>query len=139
MKKFEQINKHMDANKIKPIQEIIVIDFLPVSKFLYHNNKSYDHKTIVNFFEDNHIILKNFYRGGEFDKECKTCGKKNWLVWQNEFMYYDTRNKCFIKTEDDEELEGSPELEEIDFAVYVCLKCGAWLTDISEGYSFDME
>ena len=45
-------------------------------------------------------------------------------------MYYDTLNKCFIKTEDDEELETSPELEEIDFAVYVCHECGAWSTCI---------
>ena len=32
----------------------------------------------------------------------------------------------------DEELEDSPELEQIDFAVYVCPECGTWSTVISD-------
>ena len=36
---------------------------------------------------------------------------------------------------DDEELEDSPELEQIDFAVYICSECGAWSTIIRDVYS----
>ena len=131
MKKFDKINKYMNGNKSKPIERVSSIDFLPVSKFLYHADKSYDHETIIKFFTTNNIILKKFYSARECDKECTGCGKNDWLTWQNEFMYYDTLNNCFINTEDDEELETSPELEEIDFAVHVCSECGAWSTLIS--------
>jgi len=130
VKKFEQIKKHMDGNKNKTIQEISSIIFLPVSKFLCHNNKSYDHETIMKFFNTNNIILKNFDSIGKGTEKCTVCGKNDWLIWHNEFMYYDTLNNCFITTEDDEELEASPELEEIDFAVHVCRECGAWSTVI---------
>jgi len=84
MKKFDQINKHMNANKTKPI-----------------------------------------------NKKCTVCAKNDWLVWRNDFMYYDTLNKCLISVEDDEELEEAPKLEQIDFALYVCPECGAWSTSIS--------
>ncbi len=65
-------------------------------------------------------------------KKCTVCAKNDWLVWRNDFMYYDTLNKCLINVEDDEELEDSPELEQIDFAVYVCPECGTWSTVISD-------
>ena len=130
MKKFDQINKYMDGNKTVPVQKTTSIDFLPVSKFLYHHHNKYDHGVVIKFFEANNIILKNFYSAGKCDQECTTCGNNDWLVWQNEFMYYDTLNKCFIQTEDDEELEPSSELAEIDFAVHICARCGAWSTFI---------
>ena len=131
MKKFDQINKHMNANKIKPIKKESIIDFLPVSKFLHHTKKSYDYEVIVKFFSNNNITLKNFDNVRESDEKCAACAKNDWLVWRNDFMYYDTLNKCLINVEDDEELEDSPELEQIDFAVYVCSECGAWSTFIS--------
>lgn len=131
MKKFEQIQKYMDSNKSKPIEETPSIDFLPANKFLYHADKNYAYETIIKFFAANHILLKDFYSIGKVEKDCTGCGKNKWLVWRNEFMYYDTLNKCFINIEDDEELEPSPELEEIDFAVYVCSQCGVWSTSIS--------
>jgi|GEM_PF-1686540 len=131
MKKFEQINKHMNNNKIKPINKKTTIDFLPVSKFLHHTDKSYDYEVIIKFFASNNITLKDFYSVSECDKKCTVCTKNDWLVWRNDFMYYDTLNKCFINVEDDEELEDSTELEQIDFAVYVCPECGAWSTFIS--------
>ncbi|AIF51008.1 hypothetical protein [Pelosinus sp. UFO1] len=130
MKKFEQINKHMNANKTEPINKKSTIDFLPVSKFLHHIGKSYDDEVIVKFFASNNITLKDFYRVGACDEVC-VCGKNDRLVWRNDFMYYDILNKCLINVEDDEELEDSPELEQIDFAVYVCPECGAWSTLIS--------
>jgi hypothetical protein len=130
MKKFEQINKHMTPNKTEPINKKATIDFLPVSKFLYHIGKNYNDEVIVKFFASNNITVKDFYRVGACDKAC-ICGKNDWLVWRNDFMYYDILNKCFINVEDDEELEDSPELEQIDFAVYVCPECGAWSTLIS--------
>lgn len=128
MKKFDQIKKYMDGNKSKPVEKVATIDFLPASKFLYHTDKSYDHETIIKFFSGNNIKLKDFYRVVEGDKACTVCGKNHWLIWRDEFMYYDNLNHCFINTEDDEELEASPELEEIDFAVYICPECGAWST-----------
>lgn len=131
MKKFDQINKHMNANKTKPINKKSTIDFLPVSKFLQHTKKSYDYEVIVKFFANNHITIKDFYSVDACDKKCTVCAKNDWLVWRNDFMYYDTLNKCLISVEDDEELEEAPELEQIDFAVYVCPECGAWSTSIS--------
>ena len=131
MKKFEQINKHMNTNKIKPINKKTTIDFLPESKFLQHTGKRYDYEVIVKFFASNKITLKDFDSVGACDKKCTACAKNDWLAWRNDFMYYDTLNKCLINVEDDEELEDSPELEQIDFAVYVCPACGAWSTSIS--------
>jgi len=131
MKNFEQINKYMNANKTKPINKKSTIDFLPVSKFLHHTDKSYDYEVIVKFFASNNITLKDFYSVSECDEKCTVCAKNDWIVWRNDFMYYDTLNKCLIHVEDDEELEDSPELEQIDFAVYVCSECGAWSTFIS--------
>ena len=131
MKNFEQINKHMNANKTKPINKRLTIDFLPVSKFLHHTDKSYDYEVIVKFFASNNITLKDFHSVSECDEKCTVCAKKEWLVWRNDFMYYDTLNKCLINVEDDEEIEESPELKQIDFAVYVCSECGAWSTFIS--------
>ena len=128
MKKFEQINKHMNPNKTKTIHKKATIDFLPISNFLHSKGKRYDYEVIVNFFATNHITLKDFRNINTYDQNC-VCGKNNWLVWRNDFMYYDTLNKCLINVEDDEELEDSPELEQIDFAVYVCPECGAWLTN----------
>lgn len=130
MKKFEQINKHMNANKTKPINKKSTIDFLPVSKFLHHTGKNYDYEVIVKFFASNNITIKDFYSVNACDKRCTACAKNDWLVWRNDFMYYDTLNKCLINVEDDEELEDSPELEQIDFTVYVCPECGAWSTSI---------
>jgi len=131
VKKFDKINKYMEGNKGKPIQEKVLIDFLPANKFLYHTGKSYAYETIVHFFESNEIILKNFYRARKCNEACTGCGKNDWFIWRNEFMYYDTLNHCLISTEDDEELEDAPELEEIDFAVHVCPECGAWFTVIA--------
>ncbi|WP_378957187.1 hypothetical protein [Pelosinus sp. sgz500959] len=131
MKKFEQINKYMNPSKPKPVNKKSTIDFLPVSKFLQHTEKSYDYEVIVKFFASNHITIKDFYSDASYDEKCTVCAKKNWLVWRNDFMYYDTLNKCLINVDDDEELEDSPELEQIDFAVYVCSECGAWSTFIS--------
>ena len=135
MKKFEQINQYMDANKSKVIHKKATIDFLPVSKLLDHKDKSYDHKVIVKFFANNNITLEEFNWIGACDEKCTVCGKNDWLVWRNDFMYYDTLNKCLINVEDDEELEDSPELEQIDFAVYICSECGAWSTIIRDVYS----
>jgi hypothetical protein len=129
MKKFDKINKYMESNKSAPIQKKIAIDFLPENKFLYHKDKKYDYPMITKFFSTNRITLNAFKNIGKCDKEC-SCGKNNWRIWQNDFMYYDILNKCFINVEDDEELEESPEIEEINFAVYVCTGCGAWSTHI---------
>ena len=131
MKKFDKINKHMNPNKAKPINKKSTIDFLPASKFLQHTGESYEYEVIVKFFASNHITLNDFYSAGARDEKCIVCGKNDWLVWRNDFMYYDTLNKCLINVADDEELEDSPELEEIDFAVYICPECGAWSTFIS--------
>jgi len=131
MKNFEQINKHMNANKSKPINEKPTINFLLASKFLHHTDKKYDYEIIVELFYSNNITLEDFYNVGACDEKCTTCGKNDWLAWRNDFMYYDTLNKCLINVEDDEELEDSPELEQIDFAIYVCSGCGAWSTSIS--------
>ena len=131
MKNFEQINKHMNANKTKLINKKSTIDFLPVSKFLHHTDKSYDYEVIVKFFASNNITLKDFHSVSECAEKCTVCAKKEWLVWRNDFMYYDTLNKCLINVEDDEEIEDSPELKQIDFAVYICSECGAWSTFIS--------
>ncbi len=133
MKKFEQINKHMSPSKTKPIHKTkpTTIDFLPISTSLPGKGKSYDYEVIVKFFIQNHITLKDFKNSNVRDQEC-ICGKNNWLVWRNDFMYYDTLNKCLINVDDDEELEDSPELEQIDFAVYVCPECGTWSTVISD-------
>ena len=120
----------MEGNKNTPIQEKVVVNFLPASKFLYHKEKSYDQTSIEKFFQTHKIALKDFYNGGKCDEKCTVCGKNHWLIWQNEFMYYDALNQSFIKTEDDEELEEAPGLEEIDFAVRVCAGCGAWATFI---------
>lgn len=128
MKKFEQINNYMNHNKTKPVHEKRIVDFLPVSKFLQHDKKSYDHKVLEKFFSSNGIALKNFYKEDLGGVTCPICGKKDWLVWRNDFMYYDILNKCLINVEDDEELEESPELEEIDLSVSVCAECGAWST-----------
>ena len=130
MKKFDKINKYMSSNKTKPILKKTTIDFLPVSKFLHHTDKSYDYEAIIKFFASNNITLKNFYSVAAYDEKCTACAQNDWLVWRNDFMYYDTLNKCFINVEDDEELEDSPELEQIDFAIYSCNKCGAWSTSI---------
>ena len=130
MKNFEKINKHMNANKTKPINKKSTIDFLPISKFLHHTDKSYDYEVIVKFFAKNNITLKDFYSVSKGNEKCTVCAKNDWLVWRNDFMYYDTLNKCLINVEDDEELEDSPELEQIDFAVHVCPECGAWSTSI---------
>ncbi|MBP2627517.1 MAG: hypothetical protein H6Q68_2228 [Firmicutes bacterium] len=131
MKKFDQINKHMNTNKIKPINKKSTIDFLSVSKFLHHTDKSYDYEVVVKFFASNNITIKDFYSVGACGEKCTVCAKNDWLAWRNDFMYYDTLNKCLINVEDDEELEDSPDLEQIDFAVYVCTECGAWSTFIS--------
>lgn len=131
MKKFDNINKHMNANKTKPINKKSTIDFLPASKFIQDTDKKYDYEVIVKFFASNNIALKDFKSASAYDEKCTVCTKSDWLVWRNDFMYYDTLNKCLINVGDDEELEDSPELEEIDFAVYVCRECGAWLTVIS--------
>jgi len=130
MKNFDQINKHMNANKSKPINKRATIDFLPAGKFLHHTDENYDYEAIVKFFASNNITLKKFNSVSECNKKCTACGKSEWLGWRNDFMYYDKLNKCFINVEDDEELEDSPELEQIEFAVYVCSGCGAWLTSI---------
>jgi len=131
MKKFEQINKYMSASNNKPINKKATIDFLPVRNFLGHIGKSYDYEVIVELFAEHHITIKDFHSVGIYDEKCTICGKNDWLVWRNDFMYYDTLNKCFINVEDDEELEDSPDLEEVDFAVYICSECGAWSTVVS--------
>ena len=100
---------------------------LKTEDFLEHLASKYDIKVIIEFLVKNEITSREFKYIGKCDGECEACGTNDFSIWREEELYYDKEKNIFIISDDGANYET---LETVDFAIYICNKCGKWSTYI---------
>jgi len=98
-------------------------DFLKMEDLIDFSDTGYE-EAVVKLLQDNGITVDDFQQVGKCDSECPNCEAENFSVWR--------RNIGFIKdkeifTLDLDEIETD---DILDFAIYLCNKCGKWTTYI---------
>ena len=92
-------------------------EFLKLEDFIELSDTGYE-EAIVQFFQDNGITVDDFEYVGKCDSECSECEAENFSVWR--------RNIGFIKGEEIFTFDLDVADEVLDFAIYLCTKCGKW-------------
>ena len=96
-------------------------DFLELEDFIELSEVGYE-ESIVQFLQNNGITIDDFDNVGKCDSECPQCEAENFSVWR--------RNIGFISEKESFTFDLNTADEILDFAVYLCNKCGKWTTYI---------
>lgn len=97
-------------------------EFLQLEDFLELSDVGYE-EAIVEFLQDNGItIADNFKFVGKCDSECPQCEAQSFSVWR--------RNIGYIKDRGIFTFDLNTSDETLDFAIFLCTKCGKWTTYI---------
>ena len=96
-------------------------EFLKLEDFIEHSEVSYE-EAIVQFLQDNGITVNDFEYVGKCDSECPQCDAESFSVWR--------RDIGFIKDEYIFTFDLDAADDTLDFAIYLCNKCGKWTTYI---------
>ncbi|OOM74232.1 hypothetical protein [Clostridium sp. BL-8] len=92
-------------------------EFLKLENFVGHSDVSYE-EVIVQFLQDNGIMIDDFEYVGKCDSECLECNAERFSVWRKDIGVIEEEN---IFTFD---LDAADET--LDFAIYLCTKCKKW-------------
>lgn len=79
-------------------------------------------EAVVNLLQDNGITVDDFQYVGKCDSECPNCDAESFSVWR--------KNIGFIKDKEIFTLDLEVADDILDFAIYLCTKCGKWTTYI---------
>lgn len=79
-------------------------------------------EAVVNLLQDNGITVDDFQYVGKCDSECPNCDAESFSVWR--------KNIGFIKGKEIFTLDLEVADDILDFAIYLCTKCGKWTTYI---------
>ncbi len=96
-------------------------EFLKSEDFIELSDVGYE-EAIVQFFQDNGITIGDFEYVGKCDSECPQCEAESFSVWR--------RNIGFIKEKEIFTFNLDAVEDTLDFAIYLCNKCGKWTTYI---------
>lgn len=96
-------------------------EFLKLEDFIELSDSGYE-EAIVQFLQNNGITVDDFEYVGKCDSECPECEAESFWVWRRDIGFIED-GKIFtfdLDTADDT----------LDFAIYLCDKCGKWTTYI---------
>lgn len=96
-------------------------EFLKLEDLIDFSDTGYE-EAIVNLLQDNGITVDDFQYVGKCDSECPNCDAESFSVWR--------KNIGFIKDKEIFTLDLDAADEILDFAIYLCTKCGKWTTYI---------
>lgn len=104
-------------------------EFLKAEGFVEHLAGDYDIDMILQFFKNYKLTIDKFDYVGKCDGDCSDCGNNKFFMWREEILY-DEDNQKFYMIEDTEIEFVKNTLDTLDFAIYICDKCGTWATYI---------
>ncbi|MDU7336863.1 MAG: hypothetical protein E7L17_01965 [Clostridium sp.] len=96
-------------------------EFLQLEDLIDFSDTGYE-EAVVKLLQDNGITIDDFQYVGKCDSECPNCEAESFSIWR--------RNIGFIKDKEifTFDLDASDDI--LDFAIYLCNKCGKWTTYI---------
>ncbi len=92
-------------------------EFLKLEDFIELSDAGYE-EAIVQFLQNNGIPIDDFEYVGKCDSECPQCEAESFSVWR--------RNIGFIKDKGIFTFDLDATDDTLDFAIYLCNKCGKW-------------
>jgi hypothetical protein len=92
-------------------------EFLKLENFIGHSDLGYE-EVIVQFLQDNGIMIDDFEYVGRCDSECLECNAENFSVWRRDIGVIEEENIFTLN------LDAADET--LDFAIYLCNKCNKW-------------
>lgn len=92
-------------------------EFLKSEDFIELSDAGYE-EAIVQFLKNNGITIGDFEYVGKCDSECPQCEAESFSVWR--------RDIGFIKDKEVFTCDLDATDNILDFAIYLCNKCGKW-------------
>lgn len=96
-------------------------EFLNLEDFIELSDVGYEEE-IVQFLQDNGITIDDFEYVGRCDSECPECDAESFSVWRKDIGFINDGKRFTF------DIEAADEA--LDFAIYLCKKCGKWTTYI---------
>lgn len=96
-------------------------EFLKLEDLIDFSDTGYE-EAAVKLLQDNGITIDDFQYVGKCDSECPNCGAENFSIWR--------KNIGFIKDKEIFTFDLDTSDDILDFAIYLCNKCGKWTTYI---------
>ncbi len=96
-------------------------EFLKLEDLIDFSDTGYE-EAVVKLLQDNGITIDDFQYVGKCDSECPNCEAESFSIWR--------RNIGFIKEKEIFTFDLDTPDDILDFAIYLCNKCGKWSTYI---------
>lgn len=96
-------------------------EFLQLEDLIDFSDTGYE-EAVVKLLQDNGITIDDFQYVGKCDSECPNCEAESFSIWR--------RNIGFIKDKEIFTFDLDTSDDILDFAIYLCNKCGKWTTYI---------
>jgi len=96
-------------------------EFLKLGDLIDFSDTGYE-EAVVKLLQDNGITIDDFQYVGKCDSECPNCEAESFSIWR--------RNIGFIKETEIFTFDLDTSDDILDFAIYLCNKCGKWSTYI---------
>lgn len=94
-------------------------EFLKLEDLIDFSDTGYE-EAVVKLLQDNGITIDDFQYVGKCDSECPNCEAESFSIWR--------RNIGFIKDKEIFTFDLDTSDDILDFAIYLCNKCGKWTT-----------
>lgn len=96
-------------------------EFLKLEDLIDFSDTGYE-EAVVKLLQDSGITIDDFQYVGKCDSECPNCEAESFSIWR--------RNIGFIKNKEIFTFDLDTSDDILDFAIYLCNKCGKWTTYI---------
>jgi hypothetical protein len=96
-------------------------EFLKLEDLIDFSDTGYE-EAVVKLLQDNEITIDDFQYVGKCDSECPNCEAESFSIWR--------RDIGFIKDKEIFTFDLDTSDDILDFAIYLCNKCGKWTTYI---------
>ena len=95
--------------------------FLKLEDLIDFSDTGYE-EGLINLLQDNGITIDDFQYVGKCDSECPNCEAESFSIWRKNIGFIKDREMFTF------DLDAADDI--LDFAIYLCNKCGKWTTYI---------